>query len=102
MFATTKSGQKILLLTEEEDAAVTAAAMSDPDCIPYTDAEFEAVRPHMIRHGKNVGSAAKERITISLTKSVVDRFRASGDGWQLRMDAALQDWLKDHMPEVTP
>lgn len=38
----------------------------------------------------------KERITIRLSRDVVDRFRATGDGWQTRVDAALQDWLKKH------
>jgi uncharacterized protein (DUF4415 family) len=36
----------------------------------------------------------KERITIRLSRDVVERFRATGDGWQSRVDAALQDWLK--------
>jgi uncharacterized protein (DUF4415 family) len=40
----------------------------------------------------------KERITIRLSPEVVQRFRASGDGWQTKMDAALQDWLKSHEP----
>ena len=40
----------------------------------------------------------KERITIRLSPEVVQRFRATGDGWQTRVDAALQDWLKKHKP----
>lgn len=36
----------------------------------------------------------KERITIRLSPEVVAAFRASGDGWQTRMDAALRGWLK--------
>jgi uncharacterized protein (DUF4415 family) len=40
----------------------------------------------------------KERITIRLSPEVVRRFRATGDGWQTRVDAALQDWLKSHTP----
>jgi uncharacterized protein (DUF4415 family) len=36
----------------------------------------------------------KDRITIRLSRDVVERFRATGDGWQTRVDAALQDWLK--------
>jgi putative transcriptional regulator len=27
--------------SDEEDAAITAAALSDPDALPYTDEEFE-------------------------------------------------------------
>jgi uncharacterized protein (DUF4415 family) len=38
----------------------------------------------------------KERITIRLSPEVVAHFRATGEGWQSRMDAALQDWLRKH------
>lgn len=40
----------------------------------------------------------KERITIRLSPEVVERFRATGNGWQTRVDAALKDWLKSHQP----
>lgn len=40
----------------------------------------------------------KERITIRLSPDVVAPFRATGDGWQTRLDAALKDWLKTHTP----
>jgi len=40
----------------------------------------------------------KERITIRLSPDVVQPFRATGDGWQTRVDAALRDWLKSHKP----
>ena len=38
----------------------------------------------------------KERITIRLSPEVVQTFRATGEGWQTRMDAALKEWLKTH------
>lgn len=40
----------------------------------------------------------KERITIRLSQDVVQRFRATGEGWQTRVDAALRDWLESHKP----
>ena len=40
----------------------------------------------------------KERITIRLSPEVVRRFRATGEGWQARVDAALKEWLKSHKP----
>jgi uncharacterized protein (DUF4415 family) len=83
--------------TNEEDAAITAAAMSDPDAIPLTDAEWEAIKS-TARRGRPLAQFTKERITIRLSKEVVDRFRASGTGWQTRVDAALKDWLKTHSP----
>ena len=46
--------------------------------------------------GRPKATVTKERITIRLSPEVVERFRASGDGWQTRVDAALKDWLKTH------
>jgi uncharacterized protein (DUF4415 family) len=43
-------------------------------------------------------SPTKERITIRLSQEVVEQFRATGDGWQGRVDIALRDWLKNHSP----
>lgn len=40
----------------------------------------------------------KERITIRLSRDVLEQFRATGEGWQTRMDAALLDWLQSHSP----
>ncbi len=40
----------------------------------------------------------KEVINIRLSPEVVEAFRATGDGWQTRVDAALKDWLKTHEP----
>ena len=90
-----KSGT--IVPTREEDAVITAAAMSDPDAVPYTDAEWEAVKP-TTRRGRPLAAVTKERITIRLSPDVVQAFRASGDGWQTRVDAALKDWLKHHTP----
>lgn len=38
----------------------------------------------------------KERITIRLSHDVVNAFRATGDGWQSRIDAALKTYLQEH------
>jgi len=40
----------------------------------------------------------KDRITIRLSQEVVEQFRATGEGWQVRVDTALRDWLKNHSP----
>lgn len=38
----------------------------------------------------------KVSTTIRLSPDVVQDFRAAGDGWQTRIDAALNDWLRTH------
>lgn len=40
----------------------------------------------------------KVSTTIRLSSDVVEAFRATGDGWQTRVDAALKDWLSTHTP----
>ena len=46
--------------------------------------------------GRPKAPVTKERITIRLSPEVVQTFRATGEGWQTRMDAALKEWLKTH------
>jgi len=84
--------------TDEEDAAITAAAMSDPDATPLTDEEWEAVKPFVTR-GRPPSAVTKERISIRLSREVVRGFRATGRGWQTRIDEALRAWLQAHPGE---
>ncbi|MEZ5435131.1 MAG: BrnA antitoxin family protein [Pseudomonadales bacterium] len=41
----------------------------------------------------------KQLISVRFSTEVIERFRASGQGWQTRMDLALQDWLETHDPQ---
>jgi uncharacterized protein (DUF4415 family) len=53
------------------------------------------------RVGRPVGTvkaAPKVSTTIRLSPDVVQAFKAAGDGWQTRIDAALKDWLHTHSP----
>ena len=38
----------------------------------------------------------KQMTTIRLSPEVMSAFRATGPGWQTRVDAALKDWLSTH------
>ncbi|MBF0261311.1 MAG: BrnA antitoxin family protein [Magnetococcales bacterium] len=38
----------------------------------------------------------KERITIRLSREVVEAFRATGNGWQSRVDDVLKGWVATH------
>jgi uncharacterized protein (DUF4415 family) len=93
MFLTTKSGRKILLNTPEEDAQITAAALTDPDNLPLTDAELSQFKP---MRGRPLGSGTKEQVTLRLDAQILERFRATGSGWQTRINDALMDWAKHH------
>jgi uncharacterized protein (DUF4415 family) len=99
MHLKTKSGRRVILPTPDEDAALTAAAGGDPDNPVLSDDEWDDARLRAVRPEAD---PAKERVAVRLSEPVVRRFRATGSGWQRRMDAALQDWLKHHEPEQLP
>ena len=40
----------------------------------------------------------KQATTIRLSPDVMAAFKATGAGWQTRVDAALKDWLRTHSP----
>jgi uncharacterized protein (DUF4415 family) len=75
----------------------------DPDDAPelsdaYFDQADEHVGDQLVKRGRPRAVVVRERITIRLEHGVVEQFRASGPGWQTRMNAALVDWLKTHEP----
>jgi uncharacterized protein (DUF4415 family) len=48
--------------------------------------------------GRPRADVVKERTTIRLSPDVLARFRATGAGWQTRIDAALKEWLALNPP----
>ncbi|MES2264730.1 MAG: BrnA antitoxin family protein [Pseudomonadota bacterium] len=81
--------------TPEEDAAITKAAMEDPDAMPYTDAEWAKVT-FKRGPGRPAGSGAKVATNIRLDRDLVEAFKSTGDGWQTRMNDALREWARNH------
>ena len=50
----------------------------------------------LIRAGRPAGSGNKEQVAIRFDKDILAAFRATGRGWQTRMNDALKEWLKEH------
>ncbi len=85
----------------------------DEDNPEWTDADFKRARPasEILPPDLLVGLAAlkkqrgergpqkapiKDRVTMRLSHEVVEQFKATGKGWQTRVDAALKEWLATH------
>jgi uncharacterized protein (DUF4415 family) len=67
--------------------------------------EFAAVHtPAQIiarRGGRPVGSVkpeSKQAVTVRYSPDVLSSFKATGKGWQARMNDALKEWLTTHKP----
>lgn len=78
--------------TPEEDAAITAAALTDPDNPPLAEGMSAQLKPARLR-GRPALDATKVPTTMRLDSDVLDSFKATGDGWQTRINAALRDYL---------
>jgi uncharacterized protein (DUF4415 family) len=73
----------------------------DPDNPPITAAQFKLFRPsrdvvpHIVesylrsRGRPTEGETAKVQVTLRLDPSVIAHFKATGDGWQTRINEAL-------------
>lgn len=46
-----------------------------------------------VRRGRAAGTAQKTQTTVRFSKEVLAFFRASGRGWQTRMDEALRQFV---------
>jgi uncharacterized protein (DUF4415 family) len=42
----------------------------------------------------------KISVTLRYSPEVVEYFKATGEGWQIRMDEALKEWIKKHPKRV--
>jgi uncharacterized protein (DUF4415 family) len=96
----------------------TPAAWSDPDDAPELTEKFLDKATRMIGdrvvsiheynqavtktlRGRPMGSTkdgTKQAVTVRYSPEVLSAFRATGPGWQGRMNDALRDWLRTHSP----
>lgn len=80
-----------ILQTDEEDAAIMAAVQSDSDAAPIlTEAMFAAMRR---RPGRPVAATRKVSTTIRFDADVLAALKATGPGWQTRVNDAMRDYL---------
>ncbi|MGN6466468.1 MAG: BrnA antitoxin family protein [Rhizobiaceae bacterium] len=88
-------------LSDAEEAEIQRQVAEDPDDWISTDEELANARPfaevfpelaESIRRtrGRPAAENPKKQVTLRLDADVLERFRASGRGWQRRMNEALR------------
>ncbi|WP_020200424.1 MULTISPECIES: BrnA antitoxin family protein [Cupriavidus] len=106
--------RKIHIPADDEDRALTRAAESDRDNPPLTDAQLARMRPAREALPELVGETAakallkprgrpalpadQRKVTLNMRadRDVVEAFKATGDGWQTRINDALRAYAKSH------
>ncbi|MFV0410293.1 MAG: BrnA antitoxin family protein [Paracoccus sp. (in: a-proteobacteria)] len=90
-------------LSDAEEARIQKMIASDPDNPEWTEQDFAKARPFSDafpalaeKMRKNIGGRPKSEnpkvaVSLRLDQDVVTRFKASGPGWQTRMNNALRD-----------
>jgi uncharacterized protein (DUF4415 family) len=58
--------------------------------------EFITAAAKLVRMGRPKTANPKKAITVRYDADIIEAFKATGDGWQTRMNDALRDWLKAH------
>lgn len=86
-----RAGRMLVVPTPEEDAAINVGIAQDPDTYELGGAEFK-----QLRRGRPLGSGTKVQVTLRIDEDVVETFKASGAGWQTRMNEALRSWVRSH------
>ncbi len=87
----------------EEEARIHAGIAADPDTFEWTDEEFAQARPAaevmppelyqalIERRVRGPQKApTKEMISVRLDRDLVERLRATGPGWQARINDTLR------------
>ena len=82
--------------TAEEDRAITAAAISDPDAQPLTPKQLKAMVPLRTLRGRPKSENKKLLVSVRYSPEVVAYFKSTGEGWQSRMDSVLRKYVSRH------
>jgi uncharacterized protein (DUF4415 family) len=86
----------------QHDAAAEVPVTYDPETDLYDPndpaqvAAFFSSAKVVRKPGRPKAETTKVPIAIRLSPDVVDYFKATGAGWQSRIDAALHEWMSGH------
>jgi uncharacterized protein (DUF4415 family) len=83
----------IVMPSAEEDRAITAAALADPDAQPLTPDQLKAMVPARALRGRPPLASRKQLVSIRYSPEVLAYFKSTGEGWQSRMDGVLKDYI---------
>ena len=69
----------------------------DEDDRPATPEEMHAgIEAARKKRGRPAGSGNKEQVAIRFDRDVLAALRATGPGWQTRVNDAMREWVNTH------
>ena len=79
--------------TNEEDKKIVAAAKADPDARTLTPRQLKAMVPMRALRGRPKSANPKQLVSVRYSPEVLEYFKATGEGWQSRMDGVLRQYV---------
>jgi uncharacterized protein (DUF4415 family) len=79
--------------TVEENKRISAAAKADPDAQPLTPKQLKAMVPLRTLRGRPKSANPKQLVSVRYSPEVLEFFKATGEGWQTRMDGVLRQYV---------
>ena len=83
----------VVMPTAKEDKLIAAAAKADPDAQPLTPKQLKAMIPLRALRGRPKSSNPKQLVSVRYSPEVLAFFKATGEGWQSRMDGVLRQYV---------
>lgn len=91
-YLTLPNGRRLRIPDAAEEARINAGIALDTDTYEPGEAEFKQMKP--VGRGRPVSANPKEHINLRLSPDVLAAFRATGKGWQTRIDETLRAALR--------
>ena len=83
----------VVVPTKAEDEIIVAAAKADPDARPLTPSQLKAMVPMRALRGRPKSPSPKQLVSVRYSAEVLAYFKATGEGWQSRMDGVLRQYV---------
>lgn len=83
----------VVMPTERENKLIVAAAKADPDAQPLTAKQLKAMVPMAALRGRPKSLNPKQLVSVRYSSEVLEYFKATGEGWQTRMDGVLRQYV---------
>jgi uncharacterized protein (DUF4415 family) len=81
---------------DDENAAINRGIADDPNSPELTREQIGDMTPRRARMGRPPAAVTKVATSIRYDRDVLDAFRATGEGWQTRINDALREYAKNH------
>ena len=83
----------VVMPTMAENKHITAAAKADPDAQPLSPGQLKAMVPIRALRGRPKAATTKQLVSVRYSPEVLAYFKATGEGWQTRMDGVLRQYV---------